>query len=101
MTFPQSILLYFVVPGLSLLIILNFAQVIFSWLLAFNIINLRNPMVAQIYQAIDRILAPLYRPIRNIIPSMGGLDITPIILLFAIYWVREFLVLQKLVPLFG
>ena len=101
MSFPQSILIYFIAPALSLLIILIFAQVIFSWLLAFNIINLRNPLVAQIYHGINRILSPLYAPIRNLIPSMGGLDITPIILLFALYWLRDFVVLSKLVPLFG
>ena len=48
MTFPQSILIYFVAPALSLMIFMIFAQVILSWLLAFNIINLKNPNVAQI-----------------------------------------------------
>ena len=101
MTFPQSILVYFVAPALTLLIFMIFAQVILSWLLAFNIINLRNPMVAQIYYALEKILGPIYAPIRNVLPSMGGLDLSPIILLFATYWVRDFIVLQKLVPMFG
>lgn len=101
MTFPQSILIYFVAPAMSLLIFMIFAQVIFSWLLAFNIINLKNPIVAQIYYGLEKILGPIYRPIRNILPSMGGLDLSPIILLFAVYWVRDFVVLSKLVPMFG
>lgn len=101
MTFPQSILMYFVAPALSLLIFMIFAQVILSWLLAFNIINLRNPIVAQIYYGLEKILGPIYRPIRNVLPSMGGLDLSPIILLFVVYWVRDFIVIQKLVPMFG
>lgn len=101
MTFPQSILLYFVAPALSVLIFMIFAQVILSWLLAFNIINLRNPMVAQIHYGLEKVLGPIYRPIRNVLPSMGGLDLSPIILLFALYWVKDFVVIQKLVPMFG
>lgn len=101
MTFPQSILLYFVAPALSLLIFMIFAQVILSWLLAFNIINLRNPIVSQIHYALEKVLGPIYRPIRNVLPSMGGLDLSPIILLFAVYWIRDFVVISKLVPMFG
>lgn len=101
MTFPQSILLYFVAPALSFLIFMVFAQVILSWLLAFNIINLKNPIVAQIYYGLEKILGPIYRPIRQVLPSMGGLDLSPIIVLFATYWVRDFIVLQKLVSIFG
>ena len=101
MTFPQSILAYFIAPALSILIFMIFAQVILSWLLAFNIINLRNPMVSQIYYALEKILGPIYRPIRNVLPSMGGLDLSPIILLFAIYWVRDFVVMGKLFPMFA
>jgi len=101
MTFPQSILLYFVAPALSLLIFIIFAQVILSWLLAFNIINLRNPIVSQIYYALEKVLGPIYRPIRNVLPSMGGLDLSPIILLFAVYWIRDFVVMSKLVPMFA
>lgn len=101
MTLLQSILAYFIAPVLSLLIFMVFAQVILSWLLAFNIINLRNPMVAQIYHALEKILAPIYRPIRNILPSVGGLDLSPIIVLFATYWLRDYVVMQSLFRLFG
>ncbi len=101
MTFPQSILLYFVAPVLSLLILMIFVQVVLSWLLAFNIINMKNPIVAQIYYGIEKILGPLYAPIRKVIPAMGGLDLTPIVLLFALYWIRDFVVMQKLVQLFA
>ncbi len=101
MTFPQSILLYFVAPVLSLLILMIFVQVVLSWLLAFNIINMKNPIVAQVYYGIEKILGPLYAPIRKVIPAMGGLDLTPIVLLFALYWIRDFVVMQKLVQLFS
>ncbi len=101
MTFPQSILIYFVAPALSFLIFMVFAQVILSWLLAFNIINMKNPIVAQIYYGLEKILGPIYRPIRNVLPAMGGLDLSPIVVLFAAYWIRDFVVLQKLVSIFG
>jgi YggT family protein len=101
MTFPQSILHFFVVNGISVLIALIFIQVILSWLLAFNIINLRNQIVAQIYYGIEKFLGPIYRPIRNVLPSMGGLDLSPIILLFALYWLRDYVVKGVLIPMFG
>lgn len=101
MTLLQSILAYFIAPVLSLVIFMVFAQVILSWLLAFNIINLKNPIVAQIYYALEKILAPIYRPIRSVLPSIGGLDLSPIIVLFVTYWLRDFVVMQSLYRLVG
>jgi YggT family protein len=64
------------------------AQAIISWLVAFNVINTHNDFVRQLLYALDRMTAPLYRPIRKILPDFGGLDFSPIVVLLLIYVLR-------------
>ena len=64
---------------------LIFAHFIMSWLLAFNVLNPRQQFVQQVWQGLSRMLEPIYRPIRGILPSMGGLDLAPLVALLAIY----------------
>jgi YggT family protein len=59
------------------------ASVILSWLVAFNVVNRSNPYVRQIGQALEKLTEPLLRPIRRFLPDLGGIDISPIILLIA------------------
>ena len=59
-------------------------QAILSWLVAFNVINTHNNFVRQILYALDRLTAPLYRPIRKIMPDFGGIDFSPIVILLLI-----------------
>ena len=101
MTLAQSILLHFVSPVISVVIFLIFAEVIFSWLVAFNVVNLRNPMVAQIYQVIRTVTEPILRPIRNVLPSMGGLDFSPIVALLGLSWINNYLVRGVLMNMLG
>ena len=61
------------------------AQVIMSWLVNFQVLNIRQPLVRQIWDGLNRLLEPLYAPIRRILPPMGGLDLAPLIVLIAIY----------------
>ncbi len=76
---------------LILLAILNLVwwiiiiQAIMSWLITFNVLNIRQPFVYQIWSTMNRITEPLYRPIRNILPPMGGLDLTPVVVLIGIF----------------
>jgi YggT family protein len=65
-------------------------QAILSWLLAFNVLNVSSPAVRQIALALEKLTAPLYRPIRRIMPDFGGIDFSPMVVLLII------LVLQKL-----
>lgn len=67
------------------------ASVAFSWLFAFNIVNPRNQIVSSIYEVVYRLTEPLLSRIRGFMPAMGGIDLSPIILFFAIYLVRGFL----------
>ena len=62
-----------------------FAHFIMSWLLAFNVLNPRQQFVQQVWQGLSRVLEPIYRPIRSILPQMGGLDLAPLVALIAIY----------------
>ena len=62
-----------------------FAHFIMSWLLAFNVLNARQPFVQQVWRGLSRVLEPIYRPIRSVLPTMGGLDLAPLIALIAIY----------------
>lgn len=68
------------------------ASVVLSWLLAFGIINPSNSYVRQVIYGINRLTDPLLNPIRRLLPSMGGLDISPIILLLGLEFLRRFIV---------
>lgn len=63
-------------------------HIIMSWLINFQVLNMRQPLVAQIWFGINKVLEPIYRPLRQIIPPMGGLDITPIVVFVGIYALR-------------
>jgi YggT family protein len=64
-------------------------QAILSWLIAFNVINTHNDFVRSIWQALDKMTEPLYRPIRKIMPDFGALDLSPMVVLLAIYIINE------------
>jgi len=66
-------------------------QVVLSWLFAFNVLNTGSQGVRTIAVAIDRITAPLYRPIRRILPDFGGIDFSPLVILILIQVIRKLL----------
>jgi YggT family protein len=74
---------------LQVLMYVIFAQVILSWLIAFNVINLHSGAVRTIVVAIDRLTAPLYRPIRRMLPDFGGIDFSPLVILLVIAVIRS------------
>jgi YggT family protein len=63
-------------------------QIIMSWLISFNVLNLYQPIVGQIWHGLNRLLEPLYAPARRILPRTGGLDLAPLVVLIAIYALR-------------
>jgi YggT family protein len=65
------------------------AMAIFSWLVAFNVVNTRNPGVAMIGDFLYRITEPVLRPIRNMLPNLGGIDISPVILFLIIIFIQK------------
>jgi YggT family protein len=68
------------------------ASVVISWLFAFNIVNVNNPTVRQISYGLSRVTEPLLSPIRRILPAMGGLDLSPILLLLGLEFLRRFII---------
>lgn len=69
---------------LSVAKIFVFAHFIMSWLISFEVLNLRQPVVAQVWYGLGRVLEPLYGPIRRILPQMGGIDLSPLVVLLGI-----------------
>jgi YggT family protein len=74
------------------------ASAIFSWLYAFNVVNSRNQFVGTVGNFLFRITEPVLAPVRRLLPDLGGIDISPIIVLLLIYFVRQFL-LTTVAPL--
>ena len=64
------------------------AHVIMSWLINFQVLNLRQPLVAQLWDGLNRILEPLYRTIRRVLPPMSGIDVAPLVALIGVYALR-------------
>lgn len=69
------------------------ASAIFSWLYAFNVVNSGNRFVASIGEFLYKVTEPVLRPIRNILPNLGGIDISPIVLLLIIFFIERVIVL--------
>ena len=64
---------------------------VLSWLVAFDIINMRNRFVYLVGDALNRITEPVYRPIRRFLPDMGGLDLSPLIVILVLWFLRDFM----------
>ncbi len=82
---------------LSIYIMLVFAQVVLSWLVSFNVVNTRNRFVYLVGDFLHRVIEPALRPIRRILPSFGGIDVSPMVLLVALYFAR-LLLIQDIAP---
>ena len=65
------------------------AHIIMSWLINFQVLNLRQPLIAQLWDGLNRILEPLYGPIRRLLPNTGGLDLAPLVVFIGIIILRQ------------
>jgi YggT family protein len=61
------------------------AHVIMSWLIGFNVLNRHQPLVGAIWNGLNGLLEPIYGPIRRVLPNMGGLDLSPLVLLVILF----------------
>jgi YggT family protein len=81
-----------------LLMILSIAQwiilahIIMSWLINFQVLNLRQPLVSQLWYGLNRLLDPVYSRLRQFLPNLGGLDLAPLIAILVIYALRIILI---------
>ena len=81
--------LWLVHAVITLYIWILIAAAVLSWLVAFNVVNRYNPTVRIIGDTLFRLTEPLLRPIRNVLPSLGGLDISPVILILALLFLER------------
>lgn len=78
-----------VMLALNLYVWVLIASAVLSWLIAFNVVNTRNQFVSSVWDFLYRVTEPALRPIRNMLPNLGGIDISPIILLLGIFFVQS------------
>ncbi len=61
---------------------------VLSWLIAFNVINARNPIVNRVLDFVDRVTTPALQPIRRVVPQLGGVDLSPIVLILGLQFIK-------------
>ncbi len=90
--------LFFVIDlALHMYIYIIVAAAVMSWLIAFNVVNVRNQFVGMVADFLYRITEPALRPIRNLLPNLGGIDISPVILIFILIFFR-YVILLYIIP---
>ena len=65
------------------------ASAIVSWLVAFGVVNMRNQFIRMVVETLYRLTEPMLRPIRRMMPNLGGVDISPVVLLLGLFFLRE------------
>ena len=85
-------LLDVILLALQLYMWLVIAAAILSWLVAFNVVNTRNQVVAMVSEFLYRITEPALRPIRQFLPNLGGIDISPVILFLIIIFIERVII---------
>lgn len=74
---------------LNVVWIVMIAHIIMSWLLNFGVLNPRQPIIGQLWYWLNRLLEPIYAPVRRILPPMGGIDLAPLVVFIGIILLRE------------
>ncbi|HXG78439.1 MAG TPA: YggT family protein [Methyloceanibacter sp.] len=93
-------LIGFIVLVIDLYIWVVIAGAILSWLIAFNVVNTQNRFVYTVADMLYRVTEPALRPIRRIIPNLGGIDISPVILILMLLFIRDVVLLGWVLPAF-
>jgi YggT family protein len=94
-------ILFILQQVLSLLILAIIISVIMSWLVAFDVVNLRHPFVRQFAAFLEAVTRPVLRPFQRIIPTLGGFDISPIIAFIVLVAIRDYLLPWVFRPIIG
>jgi YggT family protein len=77
--------------ALNIFVWILIVSAVLSWLIAFNVVNTRNQVVGTISEALYRMTEPVLRPIRRRLPDMGGIDISPIIVILIVFFLQNFI----------
>ena len=75
---------------LSVVYFVMIVHIIMSWLINFQVLNLRQPLVAQIWTGLNRLLEPIYQPIRRVLPDTGAIDLAPLVALIVVISLRAY-----------
>jgi YggT family protein len=97
----MNALMYLFLRVIDLYIWVIIISAILSWLIAFNVVNTHNRFVATVTDILWRLTEPALRPIRSILPNLGGIDISPVILIFLLLFIRDLIVEYALQPTAG
>jgi YggT family protein len=81
-------LIHFISYLLTLYVYILIAAAVLSWLIAFNVVNPRNQFVHMLGDFLYRITEPVLRPIRNMLPNLGGIDISPIVVILIVIFIQ-------------
>ena len=93
----MGVLVEFLLIALDIYIYIVIASAMVSWLIAFEVINIKNEQAANLVALLNRLTEPVYRPLRKYIPPLGGVDVTPIIVIFLIYLLKS-VIIRLLLP---
>jgi YggT family protein len=74
---------------LDVVFFIMIVHIVMSWLITFNVLNLRQPLVAQLWDGLNRLLEPLYGPIRRMLPNTGALDLAPLVAFLIVIALRD------------
>jgi YggT family protein len=91
-------LIEFIVYVIQLYIWVIIASAIFSWLIAFNVVNTSNRFVYSVAETLYRVTEPALRPIRSVLPNLGGIDISPVILILILMFIVNVVLLGWMMP---
>jgi YggT family protein len=94
-------LIEFIVYVIQLYIWVIIASAIFSWLIAFNVVNTQNRFVYSVADMLYRVTEPALRPIRSVLPNLGGIDISPVILILVLMFITNVVLLGWILPAFA
>jgi YggT family protein len=86
---PMNPFLWLITTIIDLYIWILIASAVLSWLVVFNVVNTRNPIVNSVGDFLYRVTEPALRPIRNIMPNLGGIDISPVILIIGLLFLKQ------------
>ncbi len=91
-------LIWLIITLIDIYVYVLIAMVVLSWLFAFNVVNYNNQFVRQLHQIITQLTEPVLEPIRRLLPNLGGVDLSPMVLLLGLFFARN-LILEYSVKL--
>jgi len=88
----MTALILLIITVINLLIWVIIIGAVLSWLILFNVVNLNNRFVYLVYDTINRLTDPMLNPIRRFLPNLGGIDISPVVLILILWFIRNLIV---------